>query len=589
MERLEPVLKQKFWILLGVAILMTFVGWWMATAAIAKTIAERTTAIDASFKSIPSGEIPNETWAKKLGAINTEQANSIQVTQLAIWKRQRDRMTWPEGVIDPGLEGKFSNDSRQNFRDSYQDEVIRVWKQVNPMNEDDGTGIVKYPVGKVFALLKQRPWDKAPPTTEVMRTVREDLWLLEGLFQSITAANGGFDVRRGDATIHQIDKLELRGGDGKPKDSASASGDGGGGYSGMMGSPMPGGPMGGSSMMGPPMGGGPGGPRTTPGSITAGLTFVSAEFDPADELGDDGSGASAGGGSVMPGMMSSMMPGGMPTGAASSDPAAGGPEIKRYIQTDAQLPYRQRGFYLSVKMDHTKIPLLLAELTSNEKTAWPVEIKRVQMSRLNEDDSAGGKSPGSSMLGGSGGGMREKMSGMMPGMRRPTGGAGPGSGGYPGAANPEEDLNPFAELSGSSKQSGASDVTVLKRADEAKAEFENALSDPVMAQVTICGVITIFNPVKEPEEKKPTVEAPVMPTTPAISDDAVESEPKNPPSDVSPTEADKQTMEPATDAAGFAEPGEMSAEQPLTGDSTEMIEASETPDSSEPKTENDNK
>ena len=73
MERLEPVLKQKFWILLGVAILMTFIGWWMATSEMKAAITKRKDEIENSFKSVPSGTIPNESWSKRLAVVNTAQ------------------------------------------------------------------------------------------------------------------------------------------------------------------------------------------------------------------------------------------------------------------------------------------------------------------------------------------------------------------------------------------------------------------------------------------------------------------------------------------------------------------------------------
>ena len=60
MEALEPVLKQKFWILLGMGIIMTFVGWWMATGQILAAITDRKNKIEAAEKSIPTSDIPNE-------------------------------------------------------------------------------------------------------------------------------------------------------------------------------------------------------------------------------------------------------------------------------------------------------------------------------------------------------------------------------------------------------------------------------------------------------------------------------------------------------------------------------------------------
>ena len=51
-------------------------------------------------------------------------------------------------------------------------------------------------------------------------------------------------------------------------------------------------------------------------------------------------------------------------------------------------------------MDHRKIPSLVAELSASEKSAWPVEIVRIQMVRAhdNDIDSRGG-------AGGGGGGL----------------------------------------------------------------------------------------------------------------------------------------------------------------------------------------
>ena len=98
MERLEPIMKQKFWILLGVGILMTITGWWMATGSLAATIATRTKTVEEAFGKIPSGEIPNNDWTAKLAARNTEQDRAVIYTKALLWERQRSRMVWPEAV-----------------------------------------------------------------------------------------------------------------------------------------------------------------------------------------------------------------------------------------------------------------------------------------------------------------------------------------------------------------------------------------------------------------------------------------------------------------------------------------------------------
>ena len=212
MERLEPLLKQKFWILLGVGMIMTIVGWWVSTSSMASTIGVRTKEINEAVTKVPGGEIPNVSWASKLSAINARQDLSINVTQLDLWKRQHAKMRLPDGVdAQAQYQAKLSNESRELFRDGYPHEVRRVWKAVSPMDVD-GTGIVQYPLLAFGKALGKGPWPNQPPPNQDIWDVMEDLWLAESLFQSIAAVNGAHDAGRTDACIHQIDRFEFRGG-----------------------------------------------------------------------------------------------------------------------------------------------------------------------------------------------------------------------------------------------------------------------------------------------------------------------------------------------------------------------------------------
>ena len=497
MERLEPVLKQKFWILLGVGMLMTIVGWWMATASMASAIAERKTKIEAAEKSVPKDDVPNESWSKRLAVVNATQESSIKVTQVGLWKRQLAKMSLPEG-LDPHLEfnAKIPNIQRELFRDGYIGEVRQVWKKLNPM-DFDGSGIVAYPFGKMFKVLGKNSWRDAPPDTEEIWTLMEDLWLLEGLFQSLATVNGGREANRSDACIHQIDKLELRGGGEKPQNGGPGGGGGGAdggmfaGMSAVMASQN-------ASKRQPGLEGGGG----------AGMSAISAEFDPREEFGDDGSGAAGGGGAqggMSMGSMMSMMGGG--------DAASGTAEktVNRYmVSADPKLPYRTRGFYLSVKMDHRKIPQLIAELTANEMSVWPVEVLRVQMSRINEDDSAG-----SAGMGGTRG--MSGMGGMADAMRMSQSSSMGSSGALASAGSGNDDA-----FGAGSFGAGGSTSANSPQELAAKASLENALRDPCMAQVTLCGVFILYNKVvEEAVEVKPNS------TTPENPDESANPEAKS--------------------------------------------------------------
>lgn len=145
--------------------------------------------------------------------------------------------------------------------------------------------------------------------------------------------------------------------------------------------------------------------------------------------------------------------------------------MKRYVSDEPTKPFKTRGFYLSVKMDHRRIPQLIAELTANEKSVWPVEILRVQMSRLHEDEITAGS--GSGGYGGGGGAMRpgpsQRFSGggiseeaMNPSAMMPQGGS---FGGYPGGSEGTDDFSRFIN----SNSPGGAPAVKSRQAIEAQA------------------------------------------------------------------------------------------------------------------------
>ena len=553
MQALEPVLKQKFWILLGMGILMTFIGWWMATGTIAQAITERKTKIEAAESSIPKGDIPNDNWTKRLSEVNDKQDSSIKTTQLGLWKRQLDRMELPQGLAKVDYQGTFQSADRELFRDAYPNEVRRVWKMLNPM-DFDGTGVVKFPIINMFKVMNQKQWIVTAPKSEIIWQVMEDLWLLEGLFQSIAEVNGGPQATRADAAIHQIDKLELRGG-GDKNAMASSGGVGGGGGGGITDTGM----GLGMGLGGPPRGfpGGdlPGGP-----GATSSLPAISAEFDPKEEFGDDGStsGASFGGGGGGGGLGM----GAMGMGGGGGNDAATETVVKRYVSNEERLPYKTRGFYLSVKMDHRRIPQFLAELTANDKSVWPVEILRVQMSRLHEDDSPSSLSSSSSSVG------ADYASRMPPG-QLPMGLGGPLS----GSANGDDGISGFTESLSGPAAGSAANLLQQKAAQEL---LDIALKDPYMAQVTVCGVFTMYRKVELPKVEPVVETKPATPVVPeateetpnldgqgaAPGDEKTASEPE-PQAAVEPeTEPVMEGKEPAGAEPAGAEPASEFGERP---------------------------
>lgn len=540
MEKLEPILKQKFWILLGIGMIMTITGWWMATGTLANTIKTRTDAVQNAFKRIPSGEIPNNTWSSQLASRNTEQQKAVNTTKAYLWDIQQQKMTWPEGIFpekmpDAMIAGKVAYrgdiplSGREDYRLSYATDVRRVWEVVDPFKVVDGSGIVVFGVNE--KVLPQRTWGAIAPLPAEMWDAQEDLWLMESLLQSITSVNGGKGIQRNDASIHVLERLELFGG--QPANQRKA---GGGSPGGTAGPSMttPGSAAGGAhgSAMAPPGSGGFGGAGPGGGmggmSGTGGLANIPplppVDFDRRDEVGDDGSGSGrAGGGGGMGGssMMSMGPAGGHSAGPPAGPGASGGGaaaanNVRRYVDDDAALPFKTRGFYMTLIMDHRKIPSLIAELSASEKSGWPAEILRVQMVRLHDDDvgsGAGSAGFGGGMTAGFGGG---KSGFNLQSLLSPSGtGMGAGPAGFPGASSYEREEGsgsftpPFSGATSGAGPGAPGAAGTASPQAAGIAALESSLQDPNMARVAICGIITLYKEVKPDPAAAPS--APVAP------------------------------------------------------------------------------
>lgn len=529
MEKLAPIIKQKFWILLGVGLVMTFTGWWLATGTLAATVKARVEKVNGAFGKVPSGEIPNNDWSTKLAARNTEQDRAVRNTASLLWERQLSRMAWPSNIAtftrNVPYRGEIPLAARENYRIDYSWDVKRVWESVRPYIQADGTGIVVFGTGP--QVLQQKKWGALAPSSADMWDAQEDLWLMESLLQSIVDVNGGREAQRGDASIHAIEKLELFGGvpaaQRKTAPAASASGPGGGAMSPGGGHGMGGSGGGGGGSPGG-FGGGPGGSEGLGGGRPGAAALASADFDRREEFGDDGSGKGAslgGSGGFGGGPASAHGSGGGMPGPGGTGGTAAVNTVKRYIEDDATAPFKTRGFYMTLIMDHRKIPSLIAELSASEKSAWPVEVVRIQMVRLHDDDIGSGTGGGSGPGGYPGGGSSGRgfsLSNILSGSG--GGGSGPGFG-----ASQSYDGGDFTGAPATSSavggpgygQPGAAGTNLATSpAAAGLAALESALQDPFMARVAICGFITLYKEVK-PDPVVTTPGAPAAPagTTPA--------------------------------------------------------------------------
>jgi hypothetical protein len=538
MDKLEPILKQKFWILLGTGLIMTIVGWWMAAGALAKTITDRKGVLDKVESVIPTGPVANNDWAAKLSEINVRQEALVNVARRELWERQKARMVWPQNVGEFAekipYEGEFDIVASENYRLHYLADAERVWKIVRPFNLLDGTGIVQFP----FQKFPMQVSGNIAPSSKEMWSRQQDLWLLEPIMEAIRNVNGGESGTRLDAAVHLIDKLQLMGGN-RDAVGSTAGGQMGTDEAGMdnMATAI------GAGMEGSALGGfGSGGSGSGGGQQT-----VSADFDPKEEIGDGGS-LTGGGGQGAFGGMSSV---GAAEDSAETDDGSGqvsaGSNYRHYVDDEEGKPYKTRAFYLSVLMDHQRLPDLLGQLTANGESAWPIEIVRVQVVRVNPDAGTGsGVGSGGPMagLGGLGG------VGALSGESSFGGASSPfGGGASLGGASPLNSgvnfSNPGAEFSG--EDDGAAGIGYGQRgAGGSAGGFDAAFADPSLARVAILGLIYIYKPVDPPPASDPATPTEEAPTA-APAEGATPTEGTEPAASPTEAPADPNVPQPATE------------------------------------------
>jgi len=543
MDKLEPILKQKFWILLGVGVILTITGWWMATGSLSAAITQRKADIESAENGIPSGEIPNNDWTSKLAEINTRQEEMVTVVERQMWEQQAATMFWPESVQEFVSQLEFRGEflgqdglvARDLYRSSYIFSAQEVWMKVRPIMPD-GTGIVLFP----FEAMPQEKWGSLAPKSPEIWDAQEDLWLLSPILDAIREVNGGENGTRLDASIHVINKLELMGGERATGDAGSAAGAGGGGsesYDGGMG--------GGAESMA--FGSGNSNRQT-------GGKAVKSEFAPEEEFGTTGrKGGGGGGGGGMFGGSASGAEYSADAGAGGGDGGGGPAAVRRYVDDDEALPYKTRAFYLSVLMDHRRVPHLIGELTAGGNSPWPMEIVRVQVARQNPDDATGQSMGGNGMMAMANGGAMGSGAPMGSGFTSD-------SPDYAATA-----ATPTTEDYGSSGGSGEGFGTPTMPGQLAgQLSLATALQDPFVSKVTIAGLIYLYKPVAPPtateaatpEAETPEAAAPAEmteePAVPAEAGEAVVTEPADPaaaPTEPAPAPAADPNATPPTNPA----------------------------------------
>ncbi|MBL8814125.1 MAG: hypothetical protein JNM43_28410 [Planctomycetaceae bacterium] len=602
MDKLQPLIKHRYWICFGLSVIFVLVGWWMASGAIATEIDNGRKSVDGAFSKAKQGaNDPNAKWVEGANERNKQDEVAFTAASTELRERQQNARQWPEAVRDEmkgiAYQGPITNHvSREKWASIYKDEIEALLAIVKPFEQGEGLVVV------TPDRITHKPFDSwrfGPPQSKEIWDAQEDIWLLRSLLTSIASVNGDAG-RITESSVREIQRLWLRGGD----PAATPSSGGGAGGMGGMDSMAGMGAMSGNMSMG---GGGMGGGGTTttashPGKEfegNSGSDILGEEFGPDSSNGGSGGMGGGDGGTMMgsppggKGGFSSGMMGMMGAGGAGGETAAPAEE-KRYVH-EVEGSYKTRAFLLDVMVRDDKLPELLAALTDSD---FPVEIVRVEINALPGAGGATGGMGGMSSMGGTGtlddpgpgmsmgsGGGKGMMPGGMPGMggmpsmgsggggkgMMPPGGGGMGPPGMPGG------------MGGIGPAGGMSSPTGMEA-------LQIAMADPLLISVRIGGLMTLYQSAQESDAAEQTAAAAANEATaaPPANPAPTDGNTAAPPADGTTTPAAPGTTPdgatvpaenatpgtvPATDAPGTT-PAEGSAAPPAEGTPAEGTPAS---------------
>lgn len=466
MEKLEPIIRNRFWILAFLVVPMAMYGFYSANGA----LKEKTDSRISELKGInvSNGFEPNEDYTKNLSSINDRYEQLVNQETVKLWNHQQERMVWPTIVANKVPEefmGEFDLDTLFTYKGEYKNVMEDLVHYAEPVMPRTQSGMTTGgPMGRTS--LKKDPtyaWKQKvilastlpaaqfgalAITSQEMWDAQIDIWMTRLLLDAVRNINRDKDSVT-ESIVRRIDQLYLFGGDGTPVLGGSGGGGGGAGSGGEY-----------DAMYMEGAGGG--------GSGGAGKSAISSSvsFSPAQEFGSGGlpTGKSAGGGDTM--MYAAEGSGSYESGSGGSESK----EILRYIAESDEAPYLERGFYMSVIILQERMPDFLVELANAD---WPIRVVRFQVGAnpYRQENRAMGMQSNMYMGGES---AYEGGGGYGSAAASPFGGAGAMEGGLGGAKSA------FGGLG-----SGLPEFA------------QAALNHPDLIQLDLCGVITMY---KQPTE-----------------------------------------------------------------------------------------
>jgi hypothetical protein len=210
MEQLKKAWVYRFWIVVGIVVIMPIVGFFVDTSSLAKNAKQQEDKLKSKKQQLEGalkGPHPNEKWSAGVEVLKKSLSEQVDVAWVDLYERQAKIMTWPEAVRDvyvqAGPDGDVGPDVKLDYQKLYRAQIDELFVRVKA-----GT-VVEIP--KAAIITKFRPsWlsASAPPTVAQAWLAQEDVWLLRAILDVIGRANKE-STKVNDSPVKRILDIEI--------------------------------------------------------------------------------------------------------------------------------------------------------------------------------------------------------------------------------------------------------------------------------------------------------------------------------------------------------------------------------------------
>jgi hypothetical protein len=219
-EFLRQAIKYRFWISVGLSLLLPVIAYAVGSGPIKQKALEEAGKIEQAAKDVKQyaqGTVPNRQYKPAVDEKREILGKDVNASWKKLYARQAPLLTWPSSVEDrlkkwgrkwpENVDASAVQDAIVEYVNSYDRFVTQVYQTFHPFDPIEGTGIVASPTKEIL-LRPSKFTVESPPELGKVWSAQERLWIQRTLLQVIADVNqnaASWDT----AIVRQINLLEV--------------------------------------------------------------------------------------------------------------------------------------------------------------------------------------------------------------------------------------------------------------------------------------------------------------------------------------------------------------------------------------------